>query len=203
MKSPRPACRLALLLGIGAAVLAMPALAQDGQELVGDLASGDANTVVVEVPATANGNFGWPAWGTPLIRALTVHSPKTITISASGTWWWWTGHSSGPDGTFGDPDATDYQLPLSEASGVVADAFTNIGALIGAFIPAQLVHTPGFQPVDQTKLDSGVGISPDKLFFVGRYNVIRVSGPGTLYLGMNDTLCQDNYGSLTVTVTKQ
>jgi hypothetical protein len=35
MKSPRPACRLVALLGIGVGVLAAPALAQDCPELVG------------------------------------------------------------------------------------------------------------------------------------------------------------------------
>jgi hypothetical protein len=127
-------------------------------------------------------------------------------MSASGTWCYSDpqyGYCSGPNGEFHYEDPWPYQLPLEEASGVVADRVTNVGALIGAFVPAQLVQTPGFQPVDQTKLDPGVGISPDKLFFVGRYNVIRVNGPGTLYLGINDCICDDNEGSLTVTVTKQ
>ena len=37
MKSPRPACRLVALLGVGAVVLAAPAFGQDCPELVGSL----------------------------------------------------------------------------------------------------------------------------------------------------------------------
>jgi hypothetical protein len=74
-----------------------------------------------------------------------------------------------------------------------------MGSLIGAFVPEPLVNTSGFQALDGTKLTSGVGITPDRLFFVGTYNVISV-GPGTLYLGINDPGVADNSGSLTVTV---
>jgi hypothetical protein len=65
------------------------------------------------------------------------------------------------------------------------------------------VKTPGFQSLDGTLLTSGVGIMPNLLFFVGTYNVIQVSGPGTLYLGINDGGVSDNSGSITVTVRAQ
>ncbi len=47
----------------------------------------------------------------------------------------------------------------------------------------------------------GVGIMPNQLFLVGSRNVIRVTGPGTLYLGVNDWYVDDNSGSLYVDVT--
>ena len=47
MKSPRPACRLVALLGIGAVVLAAPAIAQDCPELVGRWPYGPASAIAV------------------------------------------------------------------------------------------------------------------------------------------------------------
>jgi hypothetical protein len=71
--------------------------------------------------------------------------------------------------------------------------------LIAAFVPESLVNTSGFEALDGTKLTSGVGIMPNHLFFVGKYNVINV-GPGTLYLDITDGGVGDNSESLTVTV---
>ena len=42
MTSPRPACRLVALLGIGVCVLATPALAQDCPEFVGYVGTPDS-----------------------------------------------------------------------------------------------------------------------------------------------------------------
>jgi hypothetical protein len=75
----------------------------------------------------------------------------------------------------------------------------NVGALIGAFVPESLENTSGFEALDGTKLTSGVGIMPNRLFFVGMYNVISVP-VGTLYLGINDSVSPTNSGSLTVLV---
>jgi len=171
-------------------------------------------TVTVTVPSTASGGFGTPASGyVPLVKALTVKSAGTITISyQSGTvdvpgtphgGWCSAGASlcQGPNG--GDWDAPyGWALPLEQASGVAGQVhLTNDMALIGAFVPQSLVKTTGFQALDGTKFP--IGIMPDKLFFVGSYNVIQVSGPGTLYLGVNDMYDDDNVGSLTVKVTGQ
>jgi hypothetical protein len=90
-------------------------------------------------------------------------------------------------------------MPLQEELGVIFGTVTNAGALIGAFVPESLVNTSGFEAVDGTKLASGLGIMPNRLFFVGTYNVIS-EGPGTLYLGINDTDVSDESGSITVTV---
>jgi hypothetical protein len=76
----------------------------------------------------------------------------------------------------------------------------NAMALMGAFVPQEWVDTPGFAALDGTKMTTGVGIMPNQLFFVGTNNYLQVTGPGTLYLGVNDWYVDDNSGSVTVTV---
>ena len=156
------------------------------------------------MPANANGQFGsdpaHPAGFAPLVKAITVTKAATITIKyLSGTWCITpTVCGIGPNGIQFNQDSTGGS-PLQERVGVTFGTITNMGSLIGAFVPEPLVNTSGFQALDGTKLTSGVGITPDRLFFVGTYNVISV-GPGTLYLGINDPGVADNSGSLTVTV---
>lgn len=177
-----------------------------------------SETVTVTVPSTASGGFGTPRdyygenW-TPLVKALSVKKAGTITISyQSGTeavsdtpqvGWCGAGEALcyGPNG--GGWDAPyGWELPLSQESGASVHV-TNVMALIGAFVPESLVKENDFQALDGTRVTSGVGIMPDKLFFVGSYNVIQVSGPGTLYLGVNDMIVDDNVGSLAVEVSGQ
>jgi hypothetical protein len=74
---------------------------------------------------------------------------------------------------------------------------------MGAFVPQSVVTSPGFSPVDNTKVmnDVLVGITPNMLFFVGGHTKLEVNGPGTLYLGIDDDIVSDNSGSLTVRVS--
>jgi len=72
---------------------------------------------------------------------------------------------------------------------------------MGAFVPHAWASQPGFVADDGTKLTSGFGIMPNQMFFLGINNYVVVSGPGTLYLGVNDWYVDDNSGSLTVTLT--
>jgi hypothetical protein len=157
----------------------------------------------VAVPANANGNFGFGGTGgfAPLAKAITVRSAGTITIQyLSGTWCISPNICGiGPNGIQYNLDSR-YGTPLQEVLGLTFGSATNVGALIGAFVPTSLVNTSGFQALDETKLVSGVGITPNHLFFVGTYNVISVPA-GTLYLGINDPVPADNSGSLAVTVT--
>lgn len=171
--------------------------------------------VTVTVSSKASGGFGTPASGyVPLVKALTVNRAGTITISylsgteqvpgfPNGGWSGAVGNpafSSGPNGVyFGVPGG--WATPLQEVIGMLGGEVSNDLALIGAFVPQSVVDTNGFQALDGTKLTSGIGIMPDKLFFVGSYNVIQVSGPGTLFLGINDMIDDDNAGALTVQVT--
>jgi hypothetical protein len=109
----------------------------------------------------------------PLVKAITVESASTISIKyVSGTW---CDNANicgiGPNG-FKIDLGSSYGTPLQEALGLVFGTVTDEAALIGAFVPESLVNTPGFQALDGTKLASGVGIMPNRLFFVGTYNVI-------------------------------
>jgi hypothetical protein len=60
----------------------------------------------------------------------------------------------------------------------------------------------GFQAVDGTKSVSRVGIKPNLLRFVGESFTFNVGQAGTLCLGINDTLVDDNSGGFTVTVSQ-
>jgi len=95
--------------------------------------------------------------------------------------------------------------PLQQANTVPSSSsvtgISNLMALIGAFIPRSLVNTAGFTPTDATKSQRGIGIMPDKLFFVGQYNSFHVSGPGVFFLGINDWYTENNSGSFSVKIT--
>jgi hypothetical protein len=136
----------------------------------------------------------------PLIKVISVTSASTITIRyISGTWCIApTDCGIGPNGISFNLDSR-FGTPLQEVLGLGFGTVTNAGALIGAFVPASLVNTSGFQATDGTKLASGIGIMPNHLFLVGTYNVIS-AGPGTLYLGINTAGVNRNSGSLTVLV---
>jgi hypothetical protein len=173
----------------------VPVMAHDQQ------ASANQATIV-QVSAMADGGFGTPGIQPfqPLIKAITVHEKSTITVRyISGTWCFGAGLCTGPNGTNFDQGASTAE-PLLETIGALGGVITNMAALMGAFVPESLTKTPGFQPVDGTKLTSGVGIMPNMLFFVGSFNAIETSGPGTLYLGINDEGIVDNSGALTVGV---
>ncbi len=167
-----------------------------------------AKTVTVVVPATASGNFGFPTDNavTPMVKAITVTKATTIRIFyISGNW---SGSSllplsdaNGQNAFPGRDYGVYYQPPLFEANGVTGVESRNIMALIGAFIPKTLVDDPEFTPMDGTKKSNGVGIMPDKLFFIGSDNTIQTTGAGTLYLGVNDMTASDNSGALTIKIT--
>jgi hypothetical protein len=72
---------------------------------------------------------------------------------------------------------------------------------MGAFVPASIAQGAGFSAVDGTKALAAVGIPPSALFFVGQYTTVEVSGPGTLFLGINDSVAEDNGGGFMVEVS--
>lgn len=166
-----------------------------------------AKTVTVIVPATASGNFGYysaasDANATALVKAVTVTKATTIKLSHVDGEWRASDSLPLADANGHDWSAGDWeQAPLQEASGVTGVKTKNLMALVGAFIPKSLVDSSIFTPVDGTKKSRGLGIMPDKLFFVGTDNVIQTNGAGTLYLGVNDPYVSDNSGSLTVEIT--
>jgi len=71
MTSPRPACRLVALLGIGVGVLAAPALAQDCPELVGSL-PGDGWTTDLAV----SGDYAYLSDSIGSLRVIDVSDPS-------------------------------------------------------------------------------------------------------------------------------
>jgi hypothetical protein len=158
---------------------------------------------LVSVPANANGGFGLGNVGpnVPLVKAITTSSSSIITIRYfSGTLCIDFGVCGiGPNG-IQFPLGSRFGTPLQEVLGLAFGTVTNVGALIGAFVPEPLVNTSGFEAVDGTKLASGLGIMPNRLFFLGTYNVLSES-PGTLYLGINSPNGGGQHsGSITVTV---
>ncbi|MGA7381828.1 MAG: hypothetical protein WBX03_13345 [Terriglobales bacterium] len=155
----------------------------------------------VFVPGNATGCFGSTDTGcAPLVAALTVTGPGTITVTyVSGTVDWGSAEVGPNGGPY--PNTSDYQFPLEEAEGIAPHTkINNIAALIGVFVPQARAQYKGFNPVDGTKNLTTVGILPNGLFFVGTGKTASVNGPGTLFLGINDTMASDNSGGFNVTV---
>ncbi len=156
----------------------------------------------VFIPANATGCFGSSDSGcVPLVAALTVTGPGTITVTyVSGTVDWGAGEDVGPNG--GPYPASNFQFPLQEAEGIAPHAkIKNIAALIGAFVRQARAEHAGFSALDGTKNAALVGINPNGLFFIGAGKTFLVNEPGTLFLGINDTIASDNAGGFNVTVT--
>lgn len=168
----------------------------------------EQHVVLVSVPATATGGFGNVIGGSgnelhglPFVTAYTAIGPGVIRVTARGEWTiWFGGPMLGPDGYF--ETSPTVQSPLAEAAGTSWGVSAMGGALIGAFVPASVVSMPGFSPVDGSKGLAAIGIAPSSLMYIGRAAFIQISGPGTLFLGINDADATvfDNSGSLTVRV---
>jgi len=155
----------------------------------------------VFVPGNATGCFGNPVdVCRPLVAALTVSGPGKITVTyVSGMVNYGPG-DAGPKGvrfTY-----NEYcQIPLQAAVGVSLINTTNMGALIGVFVPQSKVQKAGFSALDGTKNVTRVGIMPNRLFFIGESKTFSVNGAGTLFLGINDSVAGDNGGGFTVAVS--
>ncbi len=162
----------------------------------------------VFVPGNASGCFGNPYDEcVPLVAALSVSGPATITVTYVSGLVSWEGpnNTTGPNGTTCGANCQGHQTPLSEAFGVGLNGaqVNNIAALIGAFVPQARVQFKGFNPLDGTKDVTDVGILPNRLFFIGTGRTVSVSEAGTLYLGINDMIVGDNGGGFNVTVSAQ
>jgi hypothetical protein len=157
----------------------------------------------VFVPGNTNGCFGNAVdQCVPLVAALTVSGPGTITVTyVSGTVTDAGGINTGPNGV--PLPASGYQVPLQEARGVALKRVAHADALIGVFVPQSRVQKAGFSALDGTKNVAPVGIMPNKLFFIGTGKTFPVSQAGTLFLGINDCWVGDNGGGFNVTVSVQ
>lgn len=157
----------------------------------------------VFVPGNVSGCFGNPDTGcsVPLVRALTVSGPGTITVTYVSGMVNWGGGDVGPNGgPYVNGDG--FQFPLQEARGIASNKkLGNIAALFGVFVPQSRVQRAGFSALDGTKNVTKVGIMPCNLFFIGTGKTFPVSEAGTLYLGINDWYVGDNGGGFNVTVT--
>lgn len=174
------------------------------QTVGGVAAAVHTQTVTVTVSGKATGMFGNPASaGTPLVAALTVTGPGTITVSyVSGT------VNAGPPGLdhvgpngYGPWDSGGTQYPLQEKVGLTGGTIDNLAALFGVFVPQSRVEAQGFYAIDGTKGLIRVGIMPGGLFFIGTGKTFSVTQAGTLFLGINDNGAEDNGGAFTVMVT--
>lgn len=176
--------KLALVLAIMAGAATLTASAQ----------------VQVFVPGNTNGGFGNPIdIAVPMVPAITVNGPGTITITYLSGTIADAGIDAGPDGVPWVMNGA--QSPLEESRGIAQGSIDNVDALIGVFVPQSTVSRPGFSPVDGTKNIAKVGIAPSSLFFVGEGKTLELNLPGTLYLGINDWIVGDNGGGFTVEVT--
>ena len=159
----------------------------------------------VFVPGNASGFFGNPADEiNPLVAGITVTGPGTITVTYVSGVVYDVGCPSKGCGPNGVTCKGCAQFPLLEAKGVLpSGAKYHLDALVGVFVPACRVNSPGFTPVDGTKGVVPVGIMPGGLLFIGTGRTIPVTQAGTLYLGINDNWVSDNSGGFNVTVSVQ
>ena len=177
---------LVLLLFAFAATIAAPAQTQ------------------IFVPANTTGAFGNKVdLIVPLVPAITVDGPATITVSyLSGTVDWGAGTQVGPNGEFWDTNH-GWQDPLQEAKGIAGGTVNNHAALIGVFVPQARAAHKGFSAIDATKDAARIGIMPGWLFFIGEGKTIDAKEAGTLFLGINDCWVGDNSGGFNVEVSVQ
>lgn len=157
--------------------------------------------VQVFVPGNTSGYFGNRAdMIVPLVQAITVSGPGTITvIYVSGTVTDAGNVNTGPNGVKWNTGGA--QTPLQEAQSVSGGTIHNLDALIGAFVPASRVNRTGFNAIDGTKDATQVGIRPGWLSLIGTGKTFSVTEPGTLFLGINDWIVGDNGGGFNVEVT--
>ena len=177
--------------------------------------SSTLQAAIVSVPATASGGFG--SQGNPGSTGFVLgHTFSTggekISLSASGgvnlsinT------RNVGPDGITapaGTPFAftisyTPLEEPLVESGALTiprpdGDPIENIGALIGAFVPASVANDANFSPFDEDIVDEG--IPSTDLFLIGSKATLSSPGPGSLYLGINEWFASNNSGAFQVAI---
>ncbi len=173
--------------------------------IVGTAAAHAQQTVQVFVPGNASGYFGTVDVLVPLVPAITVNGPGTITVSYNNGMVKWGSGEGQEVGPNGGPYPNNYyglQFPLEEAKGTAPHKeINNIAALMGVFVCASRANHAGFAAVDGTKNAATVGIMPGGLFFIGTGKTFQVKEAGTLFLGINDAYVSDNGGGFNVTVT--
>ena len=160
--------------------------------------------IQVFVPANATGGFGNGIDKVvPLVRAVTLSGPGTITVTyLSGTVSGGNG-IAGPAGINTYPSCIGWQFPLQEKWGVNTGDCAQSYALIGVYVAQSRVTKWGFRAVDGTKGLVRIGIMPNGLFLIGRSTTFVANQAGTLFLGINDMVIGDNSGGFTVRIGVQ
>jgi len=158
-----------------------------------------ADNNVVTVTGLTSGAFGDPSDATiPFVVGIKVSGAAVITVTATGCVTDVGISCVTPDGF----SFTGGVTPLQEA-GLVPITDPHVDGLIGAFVPAVTASNPNFKAIDSTKAVCSPGpcIDRTQLFFIGASKVFSVNEAGTLYLGIDDFIVDDNGGFFTVTVS--
>lgn len=153
----------------------------------------------VFVPWNTTGGFGNPSDLSsivPMVKAITVQGPATITVTyVSGVISIPGEGTTGPKG-FTYPTNSGCigtQSPIQEGNGVCGGTIPQADGLIGVFVPQYKVNDPrGFAAVDGTKAVGRIGIRPSDLRFIGETMTWNVNQAGTVYLGINN--CNETIG---------
>lgn len=162
------------------------------------LVAASANAALVTVSSSATGGFGAPNAGfTSFVDAYTFGAGGgTVSIIATGTISLFSnnpGYYATADGILLDPVI---QSPLQEAAGVAGGSpAANVGALIGIFVAGPL-------PGGFDAFDVGVGgdLLASNLFLIGANGSFTTAVAGHLFLGINDSLADNNVGSFSVSI---
>jgi len=180
---------------------------------------------MVTVGAQATGGFGRSygfaggpsSGGLPLVAGWTFTAAgQMISISATGTINIADQYNPGPNGVpvviDGVVAAPNSFTPLEQEAvlqGTLAlprpegASVPEVGALMGAFVPAGTASNSNFVPADPATLVAPqIGIDPATLFLIGAGPYTFTSqGAGTLYLGINEWFPSNNTGSFTVSLS--
>ncbi|HZZ29200.1 MAG TPA: hypothetical protein VFE46_14475 [Pirellulales bacterium] len=179
-----------------------------------------AGATSIQVAATASGEFGIPESGAvPMVSAFTFTAAgQQVQLSANGTINLDPELTTGPNGIsvprsiiIGGLSQGQGYTPLEEGimdgGGSVpttdgSSTVTELGSLMGAFVPAASVSASGFSAIDSHLATGGKGINSTAIFFVGVGPLtVTAPGPGTLYLGIDESFVSNNTGHFSATVT--
>lgn len=168
---------------------------------------------VINVPASASGGFGAPAFGqTDFVGAIPVVAGQVLTLEGSGLINAGAGPTVDANGVTLDrsiiegPFPQGY-LPLEEtlldagtAYGDLPQTVEHVAALIGGFVPLAVALDPNFAPRDNDNV--AAGIDSADLFFIGTGPTLYTApADGLLYFGVNEGYVLNNSGGFTLGVS--
>lgn len=174
------------------------------------MAGGSAATAATyTVSAFASGSFGYlNSFASPFVAGPSMVAGETVEITVTGTINLGNGITGVTADGFDNPTGigvSDNEFtPLEE---VVVDAnpaaantpgMQDMGALIGSFVPVDIVTAPGFSAIDE---DFGGDLTAESLFYLGASFEYTATEDGILYFGINEPWVFNNTGAFTVSVT--